>query len=88
MSRLRLRCCPCCPAFPGHLKLTAVFGGEDNLSQQERLLVDEAAFLTLQLASINTWLARQPMLVDRRNRGRRRTTGTPAGRCRRTRPTP
>jgi hypothetical protein len=49
-------------------RLLASLGGADNLSAQEQLLVGEAAFLVLQLTAINTWLAKQPQLVDRRKR--------------------
>lgn len=48
--------------------LLADLGGAANLSKQERLLIDEAAFLVLQLASVNVWLAKQPALVNKRTR--------------------
>jgi hypothetical protein len=48
--------------------LVADLGGEDNLSTQERALVDESVFLMLQLAHINAWLAKQPALVNKRTK--------------------
>lgn len=48
--------------------LIADLGGEDNLSTQERALVDESVFLMLQLAHVNAWLAKQPALVNKRTK--------------------
>jgi hypothetical protein len=48
--------------------LVADLGGEDNLSTQERALVDETVFLMLQLGHINAWLAKQTTLVNRRTK--------------------
>ena len=45
-------------------ELLGSLAGADNLSAQELWLVDEATALRLQLMYLNTWLARQPELVN------------------------
>jgi hypothetical protein len=49
-------------------ELAADLGGADQLSTQQRALVDEAVKLKLLLDSIDAWLFAQPSLVDRRKR--------------------
>ncbi len=48
--------------------LVGDLGGVDQLSTQQRALVDEAVKLKLLLDSIDGWLFAQPSLVDRRKR--------------------
>ncbi len=51
-----------------HTNLVADLGGVDQLSTQQRALVDEAVKLKLLLDCIDAWLFAQPSLVDRRKR--------------------
>ena len=44
-------------------------GGLENISTQERALIEEAVLTKLILSSMNVWLLAQPSLVSGRNRG-------------------
>jgi hypothetical protein len=49
--------------------LIADLGGLENISTQERALIDEAVLTKLILSSINVWMLKQQSLVSNRNRG-------------------
>jgi hypothetical protein len=49
--------------------LIADLGGLENISTQERALIEEAVLTKLILSSMNVWLLAQPSLVSGRNRG-------------------
>jgi hypothetical protein len=48
--------------------LATDLGGLDQLSTQQRALLDEAVKLKLMLDSVDAWVLAQPSLVDRRKR--------------------
>jgi hypothetical protein len=49
--------------------LIADLGGLENISTQERAIIDEAVLTKLILSSINVWMLKQRSLVSDRNRG-------------------
>jgi hypothetical protein len=49
--------------------LIADLGGLENISTQERALIDEAVLTKLILSSINVWMLKQQSLVSNKNRG-------------------
>jgi hypothetical protein len=50
-------------------ELIADLGGVENLSTQERALVDEAVMTRLIISNLNVWMLQQKSLVSGRNRG-------------------
>jgi hypothetical protein len=49
--------------------LIADLGGLENISTQERAIIDEAVLTKLILSSINVWMLKQQSLVSNKNRG-------------------
>jgi hypothetical protein len=49
--------------------LIADLGGFENISTQERAIIDEAVLTKLILSSINVWMLKQQSLVSNKNRG-------------------
>jgi hypothetical protein len=49
--------------------LIADLGGLENISTQERALVDEAVLTKLILSSLSAWMLKQQSLVSNKNRG-------------------
>jgi hypothetical protein len=49
--------------------LIADLGGLENISTQERAIIDEAVLTKLILSSINVWMLKQQSLVSNRSRG-------------------
>jgi len=49
-------------------EIAADLGGADNLSAQQRAVLEEAVKLKLMLDSVDAWILAQPSLIDRRKR--------------------